>query len=304
MASINQSATGSGDGNGFTVTIRASGTISDTTGVGSLTVTATLNSTNNNFSQWTINCVIQETNATPNTIIVNNSVQRTLAKNSSLQVGSGTWSSSAYTGSKSIRLVATVDAPTNASYVPNNATVAMIVDLPTVAPAFSFTPFSFTPFSFTPFGFTPFGFTPFGFTPFGFTPAPPPAAPTNLSVTNITPTAFRFNWGSVSNATSYEVFLNSVSQSSSVTNTYYDFSNLVSGTSYTLGVRAINGNGNSSTSTITGTTAVAPGRLYQNNAWRDVSQFRRYDAATTSWVQITTFKRYNASTGTWDNITN
>jgi hypothetical protein len=311
MAYIDVVSTGPTDGNGFYAVMTAAGTISDTNGTGSLAVRVTLYSTNNNFSNWTINCVAQETNATPNTIIINNSVQRTLAKNSSLLVGQGTWTSPAYTGSKSIRLVATVDAPSDASYVPNNTTVEMTITLPTVSTPFSFTPFGFTPFGFTPFGFTPFGFTPFGFTPFsfapfGFTPTPlPPDPPTNLSVTNITRTSARLNWNAVSGASSYDVYLNGVLHASAVSAsaTFYDLTGLSQNTSYTFGVRVTTSTGTSAVAQISGTTLSGPGARYNGSAWTDTTVFKRYDAATSQWVSISSFKRYDSSTSQWKDIT-
>lgn len=166
----------------------------------------------------------------------------------------------------------------------------------TVSPPFSFVPYN--NFSFVP-------YYNFSFTPFSFTPTPPPAAPTGLTISNITTSSLRLSWSSVSAATGYDVYNNStlVGSTDSAT-TYYDFTNLISGTAYTLGVRAKNSNGNSSISTIQGTTAVAPGRIYINDSWKDMSTYKRYDAATSSWKTITIFKRYNAATGQWEEITN
>lgn len=310
MAYIDQISYGPVDSRGFSATLTAEGTISDSNGTGSLAIRVTLNSTNNNFSNWTINCVAQETNATPNTIIINNSVQRTIAKNSSLLVGQGTWSSPAYTGSKSIRIVATVDAPSDASYVPNNTTVEMTIALPTVSVPFSFTPFGFTPFGFTPFGFTPFGFTPFGFTPFGFTPfgftpTPlPPDPPTNLSVSDITRSSMRLNWNAVSGASSYTVYLGGQVYASNISPsaTFYDFSNLSQNAPYLLGVSVTTATGTSTVAQASGTTLSGPGARYSGTAWADTTVFKRYNAANSSWVNISTFKRYNATTSSWVDI--
>ncbi len=311
MAYIDVASTGPTDTNGFYVVMTAAGTISDTNGTGSLAVRVTLYSTNNNFSNWTINCVAQETNATPNTIIINNSVQRSIAKNSSLLVGQGTWSSPAYTGSKSIRLVASVDAPSDATYVPNNATVEMTVTLPTVSSPFTFTPFGFTPFTFTPFGFTPFSFTPFsftpfGFTPFGFTPTPlPPNPPSNLTSSNITRSSIRLNWTAVSGATSYTVYLNGQVHASNVSAsaTSYDFINLSQNTQYTIGVSVTTSTGTSTVAQIAATTLSGPGARYNGSTWADTTVFKRYDAATSQWVNISSFKRYDSSTSQWKDIT-
>lgn len=124
--SINLSTTGANDGNGFTVTVTAVGTLDDT-GYGSIAVKAYLNSTNNNFSQWTINSSITET--TSGTSVTSNSVQRTLAKNSSLLVASGTYIQQSYTAAQTLKFKALIDGSGTASYIPDNATATLSVPL-------------------------------------------------------------------------------------------------------------------------------------------------------------------------------
>lgn len=309
MATISESATGSTDGNGFSAYVSVSGTLSDSNGSGTLAVRVTLYSTNNNFSDWTIACTAIETESSPNYTVISNSVKRTLAKNSSLLVGQGSFPVSSYTGSRSLRFVVTVDGSGTASYIPDNTYVELSFNLPTIAPPFSFTPFSFTPFGFTPFSFTPFGFTPFGFTPFSFTPTPvPPSQPTNLIVTNLTQTSARLNWSAVSGATQYTVYLNG-SQVGTVTNTanrYYDFTNLLPSTPYTLGVSVTTSSGTSTIATINTTTLNAPGMRYSQGIsdFTELSKFKRYDSSQSRWVDLTKYKIYVSSTNTWKDISN
>ena len=85
------------------------------------------------------------------------------------------------------------------------------------------------------------------------TPPPPaPPTPTNFSSGNITTTSIPTSWTASSGASGYELFLNG-SFVASTTSTSYNFSSLVSNTSYTLGVRAFasNAGGTSASSTTT-----------------------------------------------------
>lgn len=148
MANVALSGTYTGpvDANGFKVVLTYSGSISDTTGTGSITFTNTLFSTNNNFSAWTISSWIKVngTNA------VSNSSQKTLAKNSSLVLNTYTWSSPGYTGTNypTLKVQSFADAVTNATYVPVNdyapsaatyPTGIQIAGFPTVATTYAVT---------------------------------------------------------------------------------------------------------------------------------------------------------------------
>jgi hypothetical protein len=135
MPVINESATGSADSNGFSVTVSISGNISDSTGAGTLAMRITLNSTNNNFSKYTINTSGLMTSTTPNTNVISNGTQRTMAKNSSLLVGQGSYSVSASSSERSFKFVAIVDGTGTASFIPNNARAETTISLSAPTPS-------------------------------------------------------------------------------------------------------------------------------------------------------------------------
>ncbi|WP_336784643.1 S8 family serine peptidase [Paenibacillus sp. MMO-177] len=81
-----------------------------------------------------------------------------------------------------------------------------------------------------------------------------PGAPAGLSASPDT-NAITLTWNGVSGATSYRVYLNG-SNITSVSTTNYTFSGLTQGTSYTLGVAAVNTSGTSAISTINASTTI------------------------------------------------
>jgi len=91
-------------------------------------------------------------------------------------------------------------------------------------------------------------------------PPAKPATPTNLRTTNIGQTSIAIAWNAVSGVTGYEIFLNSVSQGTQTTLSY-NFQDLTTSTTYTLGVRAyatnVSGTTYSDTASITATTLQA-----------------------------------------------
>lgn len=147
MTTVNQSVTGALDSNGYSITLTATGTLA-ADGSGTLALRSTLNSTNNNFADWTINSSILETEfSTPNTVVASNSVQRTLAKNSSLLVAQGSFTLPARTTATTLRFVADSDGVGTETFIPNATRAVLIFTLPAPIPpgpipsAFTNTPF-------------------------------------------------------------------------------------------------------------------------------------------------------------------
>lgn len=143
IPTTNSPKVGSTDSNGFHIELSWSGTYDDTTGAATISFTNRLYSTNNNFSQWTINSDILA-NGWP---VSDVSVQRTLAKNSSVIVNNGTftayswsdWATNNGGATYYLSMTAHADGAGTASYIPNNASVGTTI---TVTPAS--TPTSYT----------------------------------------------------------------------------------------------------------------------------------------------------------------
>lgn len=106
----------------------------------------------------------------------------------------------------------------------------------------------------------------FYFRPTGSTPEPePPATPTGLASSAITETSFRLSWSAASGATSYQVRRDGETETGSPTTAYLDLTGLTAGTAYDMQVRAVNGVGASSWSTVLAVStegADAPGGTY------------------------------------------
>ena len=136
---VNGTYTGAKDTRGFNVVLIYDGYISDVDGTGSIAFRNTLYSTTNNFSSWSISSWIRINGSD----LVSDTSQRTIAKNSSLILNSGTWYSPGYSGTNypSLSVQSFADAVTDASYVPINnyapGSPATISGFPTVnsAPA-------------------------------------------------------------------------------------------------------------------------------------------------------------------------
>jgi uncharacterized repeat protein (TIGR02543 family) len=140
----NNPKAGNNDSNGFYVQLSWTGTVDDSTGATSLSVKNTLFSTNNNFSQWTINSSISANSGSVSSV----GVQRTLAKNSSVIVNNGSISLSSWSDtSKAYRwqtnnggasyfltLTANADGAGTATYIPNNASVGTTITVTPAAP--------------------------------------------------------------------------------------------------------------------------------------------------------------------------
>jgi len=76
-------------------------------------------------------------------------------------------------------------------------------------------------------------------------PPQAPIAPTNLTASNLTSNSVQLNWGSVSGASSYSVYLNQVSISTGLTSSFYTYSNLTPGNNHAFEVSAVNAQGES-----------------------------------------------------------
>jgi len=90
----------------------------------------------------------------------------------------------------------------------------------------------------------------------GSSPTTAFGAPMGLSISNLTITGWTLSWNNVSGATSYDVYLNGQLVATNVTGTSMSFAAKASGTTYTVGVRAVKASTNqeSSVSSINVTT--------------------------------------------------
>lgn len=72
------------------------------------------------------------------------------------------------------------------------------------------------------------------------------SAPTGLSISNLTDTGWTVSWNGVSNASSYDVYLNGNEVATGITGNSYTFSNEASNTNYNVTITAVDGSGRQS----------------------------------------------------------
>lgn len=75
-----------------------------------------------------------------------------------------------------------------------------------------------------------------------------PSVPTSLAASNRTSSGFTLSWGSVSGATSYQVYINGSLLASNVLTTSYSLTDLIQNTNYSMQVIAVNSSGSSNLS--------------------------------------------------------
>lgn len=136
IPTTNSPKVGSTDGNGFNLRLSWAGTYDDVTGAASVTFTSRLYATNNNFIDWTINSDILA-NGYP---LSDSSVKRTLAKNSSVIIDTGTFTASNWSdwatnnngATYYLAMTAHADGVGSATYIPENTSVGTTI---TVTPS-------------------------------------------------------------------------------------------------------------------------------------------------------------------------
>lgn len=142
IPTTNSPKIGSTDSNGFYLRLVWSGTYDDVTGAATVNFSTRLYSTNNNFSQWTINSSISVNGSS----IDSSSVQRTLAKNSYISLDSGTFTVGGWNGwllatngNRYLNVTAAADGVGTASYIPNNTSVGTVISVTPVSAPVSYT---------------------------------------------------------------------------------------------------------------------------------------------------------------------
>ncbi|PKQ63141.1 hypothetical protein BZG02_10285 [Labilibaculum filiforme] len=136
-----------------------------------------------------------------------------------------------------------------------------------------------------------------------------PVAPSNLTASNITYNSLSVNWDSVTDATDYDLDsrpLGGTWTTVNLTSTNFDFTDLISETTYEFQVRANNAIGTSANSNlIAATTLIAP--TAPNVPTNLIASNITYDSFTITWDVTTDATEYDLNVrpvgGTWTSIT-